>query len=376
MLKLGWAVAASTFFLATTSAHAIDVGVVSFGGTASNDLRAYGAPPDPAPVGNAAGNYDNDNAGGNYSSYVKMTPPNDPDLISWKSDNAVARDASFTSSSDVHVVFNNDNANITPHLISEIVPAGFGFYMADFGEGGCSVATISSCALDPNSSFNALPGSRSTSATASFSFEVFSGETRLTGVDGTITLVSNGAEVGGWHPELVLNDPDHLLQDFTLATVPGSYNAFGYAWGENPLDVTLLSGVGLQTITYRTSVTASVSNACVIDGTGCLIAYSGFGDPIGRGGGDSFLALRGGPRFISSGQMLYDGGNGIDGLEFQEAHFRIPRVDDNGNIVLELVDLGPGTGPGVPEPTSWALMIGGFGLMGAALRRRRVSAYT
>jgi hypothetical protein len=28
----------------------------------------------------------------------------------------------------------------------------------------------------------------------------------------------------------------------------------------------------------------------------------------------------------------------------------------------------------VPEPASWALMIGGFGLAGAALRRRRVSA--
>ena len=30
----------------------------------------------------------------------------------------------------------------------------------------------------------------------------------------------------------------------------------------------------------------------------------------------------------------------------------------------------PGYG-GVPEPASWALMIGGFGLAGATLRRRR-----
>jgi hypothetical protein len=28
----------------------------------------------------------------------------------------------------------------------------------------------------------------------------------------------------------------------------------------------------------------------------------------------------------------------------------------------------------VPEPTTWALMIGGFGLAGAALRRRRAVA--
>ena len=28
---------------------------------------------------------------------------------------------------------------------------------------------------------------------------------------------------------------------------------------------------------------------------------------------------------------------------------------------------------GVPEPTTWALMLGGFGLAGAALRRRRAA---
>jgi hypothetical protein len=31
-----------------------------------------------------------------------------------------------------------------------------------------------------------------------------------------------------------------------------------------------------------------------------------------------------------------------------------------------------GVGPAIPEPASWALMIGGFALMGAALRRARV----
>lgn len=31
------------------------------------------------------------------------------------------------------------------------------------------------------------------------------------------------------------------------------------------------------------------------------------------------------------------------------------------------------TGGGVPEPTTWALMIGGFGVVGAALRRRRAA---
>jgi hypothetical protein len=36
-----------------------------------------------------------------------------------------------------------------------------------------------------------------------------------------------------------------------------------------------------------------------------------------------------------------------------------------------ITDFTGGSGPGVPEPASWALMISGFGLAGAALRRRR-----
>ncbi|HPU16617.1 MAG TPA: PEPxxWA-CTERM sorting domain-containing protein [Polymorphobacter sp.] len=34
---------------------------------------------------------------------------------------------------------------------------------------------------------------------------------------------------------------------------------------------------------------------------------------------------------------------------------------------------GPTPTPGVPEPASWALMIAGFGMVGSALRRRRIA---
>ena len=36
---------------------------------------------------------------------------------------------------------------------------------------------------------------------------------------------------------------------------------------------------------------------------------------------------------------------------------------------------GSVTAPGIPEPASWAMMIGGFGLVGAAARRRRIPAF-
>jgi len=40
-------------------------------------------------------------------------------------------------------------------------------------------------------------------------------------------------------------------------------------------------------------------------------------------------------------------------------------------VTLSDTAIGAVTGPGVPEPAAWALMIGGFGLTGATLRRRR-----
>lgn len=47
-------------------------------------------------------------------------------------------------------------------------------------------------------------------------------------------------------------------------------------------------------------------------------------------------------------------------------------VRDGNDFALDDIAFGT-TRPGVPEPASWALMIGGFGLAGAALRRRRVA---
>ena len=49
----------------------------------------------------------------------------------------------------------------------------------------------------------------------------------------------------------------------------------------------------------------------------------------------------------------------------------------NGGIYLDNITVFDVTAPGaVPEPTTWALMISGFGLAGAALRRRRTAVVT
>lgn len=76
--------------------------------------------------------------------------------------------------------------------------------------------------------------------------------------------------------------------------------------------------------------------------------------PISTPGGFNAFAFRG---------VAYDDGSKIYGMRF------------GGNYILltGTADGVPDTG-GVPEPATWAMFIAGFGLVGAAVRRRRTLA--
>lgn len=52
--------------------------------------------------------------------------------------------------------------------------------------------------------------------------------------------------------------------------------------------------------------------------------------------------------------------------------------NDNVGIVIDNVslDIGPNIGGAVPEPSTWAMLILGFGVIGSAARRRRLAART
>jgi hypothetical protein len=60
------------------------------------------------------------------------------------------------------------------------------------------------------------------------------------------------------------------------------------------------------------------------------------------------------------------------GLELRAFSVYSDVFSGTGQIKIDNLDLRPVTSA-VPEPANWALMIGGFGLAGAALRRRRVA---
>jgi choice-of-anchor C domain-containing protein len=75
------------------------------------------------------------------------------------------------------------------------------------------------------------------------------------------------------------------------------------------------------------------------------------------GGGHSMLWKQGAFTFVGTGA--------VETIKLQAT------VPGNGGVFFDNVSVAA-----VPEPATWALMIGGFGLAGAALRRRRTASAT
>jgi hypothetical protein len=155
-----------------------------------------------------------------------------------------------------------------------------------------------------------------------------------------------------------------LLKGFTLASGQFDDAAHGFAWDATA--VSFLLGEGVHNLTYNTKV-YSTSNANSLACGASLVAYSGFGDPIGRGGGvEALSAFSKGDfsSFATTSDCPADGP--IKGLNFTPTTFDPPVLKDG------VLTYGGGPGNAVPEPATWAMMIMGFGGIGAALRRRRL----
>jgi hypothetical protein len=327
------------------------------------------------PVGNVS------DGGSDFNSFVDVGRT----AISFESSNAIAGRSIYSSAgSQVEFDFNNDtDGHIAFH--STITPAGLGFYLAnvngDCAFQGCGEAVGSSLSsLRPNSDSSYI-------GSVGFDFHVqdtfFDGEVTRTvdlfSVQGSLDLSYNdrcdGVCITRNLGSGVFGDGTGargLLSGFTQSTLDGDNAILGYAWDET--DVFASLGSGLHHITYSTSVFSGISADC-LSGGACLVGFSGFGDPVGRGGGiDSadealtafdFLSSMGfsdGP--VMGGPDLSAGSGALTGIRFTPETLGIPRYV-NGMLVFDT------TVAGVPEPASWATMILGFGLAGAMLRRRR-----
>jgi hypothetical protein len=361
MRRFGMALASVVALAAAGSAEAAQK-IVDVTGTVNNSVTIYGFSNDTQ----APGQQTEDGSGGSWDSYVDIGRT----AVTFESSNAVAGlHASVTSSSVVTLNLENGSSHdVDPTLHSTITPAGFGFYIAD-QSGACGGNIYTGCAQANGGVFQDLyylGDYVNTLGTASFQFEIFDGDSLIYQALGALELMYDpdlGVYLNTAFSEDALGLPPHTTIPYDGQYV-GNLQEFGYLWGAKDLELNLATlGAGQsRTLTYKTSVTSTSYGGCTIEVPNCLVAYSGFGDPIGRGGAIDAL------RVADFGALDEDG---VTGVTFTGATFNLPTFDDEtGDIVFTLQQ----PSAGVPEPGAWALMILGFGAAGGALRRARRTA--
>ncbi|WP_372786883.1 PEPxxWA-CTERM sorting domain-containing protein [Phenylobacterium sp.] len=151
--------------------------------------------------------------------------------------------------------------------------------------------------------------------------------------------------------------------DFLASGSPSGPNVMGFNIG-GPAIMNVAGGFADLSLSYASELAASVEIWSGLDGGGDLLATIGL--------------------------LAEPNGSGQPGCERQAilCPFRSARSDFAGVAhSLKFVGVVQSTAfdditidanlptAGVPEPASWALMIGGFALTGAALRRRRAAVY-
>jgi len=271
-----------------------------------------------------------------------------------------------TTSTTIDITFNNDGSTaVLPQLSSTILPAGFGMYIADIGAGcagdvsGCS-QTLSGATLA-----NLVPSQSSADsryAGASFTFQILSDGQEVYSLTGGMTLDYDPLTGMTLTPDYATAQGD--LLGFT--EIGDGLSTFGVAWDATPIMVALgdindlLAPGESRTLTYKTSVTSYTQTACE-EGGACLIAYSAFGDPVGRGGGGASFERSAFSAFADPFAILAED-TGIARVDIQPFSFGLPTFQ-NGVLTFQLT--------AVPEPSSWLLTIMAMGALGAALRRRR-----
>jgi hypothetical protein len=339
MVRVGWAALVGALAIA----GAADAQVTKVTGLAGNSA-------DTSPVTNfGAGK--GEGPGGAYNSFISVTK-ND---VTFESANAASGPFAYSSFSNVGITFTNDGRSaVTPQVHSQITPAGLGFYLADTAK--CSPG-FGTCAQDMSATFGDLNLNSSEPITlASFSFSIVADDHTVFRASGQLGL-QNGSE--GIETFANFDDGAFGLNNFGLqASDPSS---FGYNWDATDVDFSMFRSLNpgeSDSVQYFTSVTSYSPSLCIGASSVCVVAYSGFGDPIGRGGGIDSLAVVHSLGLFS--RPFDQPAPGIKGLQFSS--YDLHPVFSNG--VLD-------TTGGVPEPATWVSMILGFGVLGGALRRRR-----
>ena len=364
--------AASAAFLAVAPATA-GITDIRTGTEASTKLR--GELPTPIVIDGPASNYLNDykGLGTGYAAFTDT----DSTYVYFESGSMTAGAGNRSRSvTEVSIDLTADSSTgPIDRLVSSVFGSAFGFYIADFGAGEpvCAGITLPTCGVaSAGAGFGELFNTVSIGtsiATSSIAFDVLLNGSIVRSLAGSITMIADSAGQVSFI-ENFGSGPDSLGAVLTNFRFDGIDNyAYGYIWDDTAFTALFPDALGVGesgTVTYRiTTETTSLADAR-IPSSNAVVAYSCFPDPLGRGGGNNVSdALRGSLRSMSViGNEADDTCDDFSNPTGRKYALELPRID-NGAILFERGR------PAVPEPATWAMLITGFGFVGASLRRRR-----
>jgi hypothetical protein len=293
--------------------------------------------------------------------------------------NATSQGFAANTSTSTSITINYTSLSATPTLISTIIPAGFGFYVANtvgnpsLVPGSTSVGNIN---LSPSAADETFygqdgwyPGASVQVGSVSVDFQILNGSTQVADYSANLTLSLTGAVTGsgptGFITALTASPSLMSLTNFGAVASDTSQNVVGYQWDATNVAIPLSGPSG--SVTYITTVSA-MTTAAAGNSDANLLGYAGFGDPIGR--------------TVGSG--------GVNDPHFPLLELSVPTSDAAGNLIalsfnnqytsapLPVLDLDNSNDPSgnpllataVPEPSTWALLLLGLGGIGTMLRRQ------
>ncbi|WP_253717463.1 PEPxxWA-CTERM sorting domain-containing protein [Sphingomonas sp. AP4-R1] len=163
------------------------------------------------------------------------------------------------------------------------------------------------------------------------------------------------------------NNRDVVLFDGNDSNFDNSYDANG--WNATLAGIDYTSGSASMTLSISDGQSVFTDGELMLNGTTIANGNWARGDSVQPGDGIGRNGYLWDIQTYDVTGFLVPGSNTLD--------LKLAPVSDALSLIVAQFSLPVGAAPPapspVPEPASWAMFIGGFGLIGGAMRRRRVS---